>query len=91
MFLTEKDSQIALMEIAGARTQAQIERLNRLQSDRFKLNQRMKIEVFSLFDYTDFPIFQQERLFFQSEKAVALVTHCELLELDLFEFLSTAQ
>lgn len=46
MLLTEKDSQIALMEMAGARTQSQIERWNRLHSDRCRINKRLKIEVF---------------------------------------------
>lgn len=45
MLLTEKDSQIALMEITGAKTQYEIHRLNRLHSDRSQLNKRMKIEV----------------------------------------------
>lgn len=46
MLLTEKDSQIALLEMAGAKTQSQIERLNRLHSDRCRINKRLKIEVF---------------------------------------------
>lgn len=90
MLLTEKDSQIALMEMAGAKTQHQIERLNRLHSDRYKINRRLKIEV--LFTFLNmFCIPLHECHHFQSEKSVALLLHCDLLEKDLFEFLSTTQ
>lgn len=47
MLLTEKDSQIALIEMSGAKTQSQIERLNRLHSDRCQIIKRLKIEVSS--------------------------------------------
>lgn len=43
--LSEKDSQIALLEVFGAKTQQQVERLDILRSDRSRLNQRLKVEV----------------------------------------------
>lgn len=45
MLLTGKDSQIALIELNGARDRRQIEHLNRLRSDRYKLKQRLQLEV----------------------------------------------
>lgn len=45
MLISEKDSQMALIEMSGAKTQPQIEKLNQLNCDRFKIKQRMKIEV----------------------------------------------
>lgn len=43
--LSEKDSQIALLEVFGAKSQQQVERLDILRSDRSRLNQRLKVEV----------------------------------------------
>lgn len=45
MLLSDKDSQIALLEMSGVKTQHQVERLNRLIVDRYKINNRLKIEV----------------------------------------------
>lgn len=44
--LSDKDSQIALLEVFGAKSQQQVERLDILRSDRSRLNQRLKVEVF---------------------------------------------
>lgn len=45
MLLSEKDTQIAVLEMSGVKTQQQVERLNRLISDRTKINNRLKVEV----------------------------------------------
>lgn len=43
--ISEKDSQIAFIEVSGAKSQIQIERLDKLRSERNTLNGRLKIEV----------------------------------------------
>lgn len=57
--LSDKDSQIALLEVFGAKSQQQVERLDILRSDRSKLNQRLKVEVIEANEF---------RILFQTKK-----------------------
>lgn len=65
MLLSDKDTQIAVLEMAGAKTQYEVERLDHLHSDRKKMNHRLKVEV-SVFTL----LFFFNSLFFQSGQFV---------------------
>lgn len=45
MILSDKDSQIAVLEMHGVRTEQQVEQLHRLIGDRNKIRNRLKDEV----------------------------------------------
>lgn len=85
--LSDKDSQIALLEVFGAKSQQQVERLDILRSDRSRLNQRLKVEVIIKNGFCYSNSRQLKFLKLQSEKSINVLLKYDIAEEELLRLL----